>query len=67
MAKQQTAAPKKKSASARETGEKVTLSLPPDMLAGVDQFCAEHDVDRPQAVRLIVEDWMSKHLVIRGE
>jgi hypothetical protein len=48
-------------------GEKVTLSLPPDLLAGVDQFCAEHDVDRPEAVRMIVEDWMSKHLVIKGE
>ena len=66
MTQRQTA-PKKKSASARETGEKVTLKLPPEMLAGVDQFCAEHDVDRPEGVRLIVEDWMSKHLVIRGE
>jgi hypothetical protein len=67
MAKQQTSTPKRKSGAARQIGEKVTLSLPPDMLAGVDQFCAEHDVDRPQAVRLIVEDWMAKHLVIRGE
>ena len=44
------------------------LRLSPDMLAGLDQFVAEHgDISRPEAVRLIIRDWMIKHLVIKGE
>ncbi|WP_245277802.1 hypothetical protein ACN2CC_20375 [Mesorhizobium muleiense] len=37
------------------------------MLAGVDQFVAEHDVSRPEAVRLIIRDWLIRHQVLRAE
>ena len=48
-------------------GELVGVRLQPEMLAGIDQFVAEHDVTRPEAVRMIIADWMDKHQVIKGE
>ena len=59
----------KKSRGRPATGQGVLvgLRLQPEMLAGVDQIAAEHEVTRPEAVRLIIQDWMKKHLVIRGE
>jgi metal-responsive CopG/Arc/MetJ family transcriptional regulator len=50
------------------TGVPVQVRLQPEMLAGVDQFVAEHnDISRPEAVRMIIQDWMEKHQVISGE
>jgi metal-responsive CopG/Arc/MetJ family transcriptional regulator len=44
------------------------VRLQPDMLAGVDQFVAEHDgISRPEAVRLIIRDWMTKNQVLKSE
>ncbi|WP_292529168.1 hypothetical protein [Mesorhizobium sp.] len=37
------------------------------MLAGVDQYVAEHDVSRPEAVRLIIRDWLIRHQVLKAE
>ncbi len=37
------------------------------MLAGLDQYASEHEITRPEAVRLIIKDWMGKHLVIKGK
>jgi metal-responsive CopG/Arc/MetJ family transcriptional regulator len=49
-------------------GTLVGVRLQPDMLAGVDQFIAEHDeISRPEAIRLIIRDWMTKHQVLKGE
>ncbi len=45
-------------------GTPMMLRLQPDMLAGVDRFASEHDVTRPEAVRMIVADWMDKHQVV---
>ena len=63
-----TASPKKRlGPPSIGNGELIGVHLQPDMLAGIDQFVAEHDVTRPEAVRLIIADWMDKHQVIRGE
>ncbi|WP_425515258.1 ribbon-helix-helix domain-containing protein [Mesorhizobium silamurunense] len=43
------------------------VRLQPNMLAGVDQFVAEHDVSRPEAVRLIIRDWLTRHQVLKAE
>nr|WP_280952820.1 ribbon-helix-helix protein, CopG family [Mesorhizobium sophorae] len=43
------------------------VRLQPDMLAGVDQFAAEHDVSRPEAVRLIIRDWSIRYQVLKAE
>jgi len=43
------------------------VRLQPEMLAGVDQFSAEHDITRPEAVRMIIQEWMAKHQVLKGE
>ena len=59
---------KKRGPAATGKGTPVMVRLQPDMLAGVDQFVAEHeDISRPEAVRLIIRDWMTKNQVIRGE
>ena len=28
---------------------------------------AEHDITRPEAVRMIIQEWMAKHQVLKGE
>jgi hypothetical protein len=43
------------------------VRLQPDMLAGVDQYVAEHDVSRPEAVRMIIRDWLIRHQVLKAE
>jgi hypothetical protein len=49
-------------------GTLVGVRLQPDMLAGVDQFIAEHDgMSRPEGVRLIIRDWLAKNQVLRAE
>ena len=58
---------KKRGRPATGEGTPVLVRLQPDMLAGVDQFASEHDISRPEAVRLIIADWMDKHQVIKGE
>ena len=59
---------KKRGPAATGKGTPVLVRLQPDMLAGVDQFVAEHeDISRPEAVRLIVRDWMAKNQIIKGE
>ncbi|WP_245458889.1 MULTISPECIES: ribbon-helix-helix domain-containing protein [unclassified Mesorhizobium] len=45
----------------------IMVRLQPDLLDGVDQFVAEHDVTRPEAVRLIVRDWLRRHQVLKAE
>ena len=48
-------------------GTLVGVRLQPDVLAGVDQYGAEHDVTGPEAVRLMIVDCMDKHQIIKGE
>ena len=45
----------------------ITVRVPPELLAGIDQFCAVLDVTRPEAVHMIILDWMAKHQVIKGD
>ncbi|SIT53470.1 conserved hypothetical protein [Mesorhizobium prunaredense] len=68
MPKQETVVSKKRRGPA-PTGKGVPIMvlLQPDMLAGVDQFVAEHDVSRPEAVRLIIRDWLIRHQVLKAE
>ncbi|RWK95703.1 MULTISPECIES: ribbon-helix-helix domain-containing protein [unclassified Mesorhizobium] len=68
MPKQQTVISKKRRGPAPSgKGAPIMVRLQPDLLAGVDQFVAEHDVSRPEAVRLIIRDWLSKHQVLKAE
>jgi metal-responsive CopG/Arc/MetJ family transcriptional regulator len=59
--------PQKRGRPAIGKGTPVQVRLQPDMLAGVDQFVAEHDVSRPEAVRLIIRDWLIRHQVLKAE
>jgi metal-responsive CopG/Arc/MetJ family transcriptional regulator len=68
MGKQETVIPQKRGPKPTGKGTPIQVRLQPDMLAGVDQFIAEHDdISRPEAVRLIIRDWMTKHQVLKGE
>ena len=68
MAKQETVVSKKRRGPAPTgKGVPIMVRLQPDMLAGVDQFVAEHDVSRPEAVRLIIRDWSIRYQVLKAE
>ena len=68
MAKQETVVSKKRRGPAPTgKGVPIMVRLQPDMLAGVDQFAAEHDVSRPEAVRLIIRDWSIRYQVLKAE
>jgi metal-responsive CopG/Arc/MetJ family transcriptional regulator len=68
MPKQETVVSKKwRGPAPTGKGVPIMVRLQPDMLAGVDQFVAEHDVSRPEAVRLIIRDWLIRHQVLKAE
>jgi Ribbon-helix-helix protein, copG family len=69
MPRQKTVVSKKRRGPAPTgKGAPVMVRLQPDMLAGVDQFVAERDgISRPEAVRLIIRDWMIKNQVLKSE
>jgi metal-responsive CopG/Arc/MetJ family transcriptional regulator len=68
MGKQETVIPQKRGPKPTGKGTPVMVRLQPDMLAGVDQFIAEHDdISRPEAIRLIIRDWLTRHQVLKSE
>ncbi|RUY93917.1 hypothetical protein EN974_24990 [Mesorhizobium sp. M7A.F.Ca.CA.001.12.2.1] len=67
MPKQETVVSKKRGPAPTGKGVPIMVRLQPDLLDGVDQFVAEHDVTRPEAVRLIVRDWLRRHQVLKAE
>jgi metal-responsive CopG/Arc/MetJ family transcriptional regulator len=67
MPKQETVVSKKRGPAPTGKGVPIMVRLQPDILAGVDQFVAEHDVSRPEAVRLIIRDWLTRHQVLKAE
>lgn len=53
---------------ANQTGILVGVRLQPDMLAAVDKFVDEQaGISRPEAVRLILKDWLTKNQMISPE
>lgn len=53
---------------ANQTGTLVGVRLQPDMLAAVDKFVDEQaGISRPEAVRLILKDWLTKNQMISPE
>jgi hypothetical protein len=68
MPKQETVISKKRRGpTPTGKGVPIMVRIQPDMLAGIDQFVAEHQVSRPEAVRLIIRDWLKRHQVLRAE
>ncbi|RFC66729.1 hypothetical protein DY251_14400 [Mesorhizobium denitrificans] len=67
MTKSTTVISRKRGPAATGKGIPILVRLQPDMLAGLDQYASEHEITRPEAVRLIIKDWMGKHLVIKGK